>query len=198
MTARSRDDSVPSGRSADYGKQPKLLPVPIPGRSVNAVVVAFPLLLGVAVSAVLWVSGQVLVLAILLGWGDLGADSSGRGLALAYVLATALVGGAALGPGAAVCARLLILRDVAARAARWVALAQSAVLIALGAAHGLVTADPSPTAVGLFLLGAVAGALGGAVVGAPGQRGGRGSPQGGSGEGETAPAKGKGPVRALA
>jgi len=156
-----------AGQSSNHDMQSRMPPVSFVSRSAGPLVVTFPVVLGSAVSIVAMVIGEVAAVAVLLGWGDLGDDASGRGLALTFAAVTACVAAGAVGLGAMVSARLLLLRDVAVGTARWVALAQSGLVVGLLAVHGLVTAAPAVPAVVLFGVGGIVGAIGGAWFGVP-------------------------------
>jgi hypothetical protein len=133
---------------------------------VNTTVTALPLCLGAATAATAWIVLQVLVLAVALGKAGGSPAGAAPALARSYAVGTMIAAGAAVGLGAAVCTRLLMAREVRARAARRVAHGQSLALVAPMVLFGQLSTHPSALATGLLLAGTLAGSWLGARAGA--------------------------------
>lgn len=116
-----------------------------------------PVVVGVTASAVVWTVTQVLVLAVALGAADYSAGRPGLVTPVVYAVLNAAVAGLSLAVGATITRHRLLAADTAENGVRVVTLAQCAALVVLVSLHGLLTAHPSPVALGLLLAGAAIG-----------------------------------------
>jgi hypothetical protein len=128
-------------------------------RSLSYRSALIPVVVGVTASVVIWTVTQVLVLAVALGAADYSAGRPGLVTPVAYAVLSAAVAGLSLAVGATITRHRLLATDTAEHGVRVVALAQCAALVLLVSLHGMLTAHPSPVAVGLLLAGAAIGGV---------------------------------------
>jgi hypothetical protein len=138
----------------------------IPARSPAGTVAALALSLGLTAVAASWMILQLFTLAIILGMAGV-LSTRAETVPGVYAAGSTVAATAAIGLGAAVCTRLLVARDVSARAARRVGHGQSLAVTVPVLLVGHVSNDPAPVAVALLLAGALIGSLLGVRAGAP-------------------------------
>jgi hypothetical protein len=128
-------------------------------RSLSYRSALIPVVVGVTASVVVWTVAQVFVLAVALGVADYSAGRPGWVNPLTYAVLNAVTAGLSLAVGATITRLRLLAADTAEHEVRGVVLGQCAALILLVSLHGMITAHPSPVAIGLLLAGAAIGTV---------------------------------------